>query len=143
MSASFQDDAEGVEAAFYEAFARLDMDLMSAVWLDGLRPVCIHPGGPLLQGKDAVLHSWAGIFDGSQPPIVEHRLIDRIESGDLAIHLVEERIRPRSAPADQANRVIATNVYLRESGAWYMIEHHGSLPLIEQPASEPETRSLH
>jgi hypothetical protein len=39
--------------------------------------------------------------------------------------------------------VIATNVYLKEQGAWYLAEHHGSLPLIEGIGPAANGRSLH
>jgi hypothetical protein len=143
MPEDFQTSAARVESAFYDAFARLDLKLMTAVWLDGERPVCIHPGGPLLRGKASVLRSWAGIFSGAEPPVVEHRLIDRFESDALVVHLVEERIRARSAPVGQFNRVIATNTYVRSDGAWYMLQHHAALPLVKPPDPEDAAPSLH
>jgi hypothetical protein len=138
-----QASPEAVEAAFYESFARLDLALMTALWLDGAKSVCIHPGGPLLQGKESVLRSWAEIFSGAEPPRVEHRLVDRFASDGLAVHLVEERIRARNAPAGPVNLVIATNVYLKAGSAWYLAEHHASLPLVETQAPQEDKRSLH
>jgi ketosteroid isomerase-like protein len=132
-----------VEDAFYNAFARLDLILMSALWLYGDKAVCIHPGGGLLRGKEAVLASWREIFNGSQPPRIEHRLIDTYESDDLVVHLVEERIRPRGGASEQASRVIATNVYIRDRDAWYLAEHHASLPMVEQNAAPLGERRLH
>jgi ketosteroid isomerase-like protein len=132
-----------VEDAFYAAFARLDLILMSAIWIDGKQAVCIHPGGGLLRGKDAVLASWRDIFGGAQPPQVDHRLIATYESDDLAVRLVEERIRPRGSASEQASRVIATNVYVRRRDAWYLAEHHASLPMVEQKATPMEERKLH
>lgn len=134
-----------VEDAFYEAFARLDLTLMVALWLPGERAVCIHPGGQLLRGSDEVLDGWRSIFNGAQPPIVEYRRIDAFSSETLTVHLVEERIRPHQAPAEAANRLIATNVFLRQEGRWYLAEHHGSLPLIRPPRRElePEKPRLH
>ena len=116
---------------------------MAAVWLDGAKPVCIHPGGPLLRGKESVLQSWAEIFSGAEPPIVEHRLIDRFASERLVIHLVEEIIRSRGASASAGNRVIATNVYLHAGDGWYLAEHHASLPLIRRRGAAGDKRSLH
>ena len=58
---------------------------------------------------------------------------------------VEERIRPHQAPAERTNHLIATNVFLRQEGRWYLAEHHGSLPLIRPPRREvePEKPRLH
>jgi ketosteroid isomerase-like protein len=132
-----------LEDAFYDAFARLDLILMSALWLEGDKAVCIHPGGGLLRGKEAVLASWREIFSGTQPPRIEHRLIDTYESEDLVVRLVEERIRPRGGPCEQASRVIATNVYVRDRDAWYLAEHHASLPMLEQNVAPLGERRLH
>lgn len=131
------------ESAFYDAFARLDLALMSAVWVEGPRAACIHPGGDLLRGKEAVMQSWHEIFSGSGPPRIEHRLIDSFECGDLVVRLVEERIRPRGSGESQINRVIATNVYQRTQGAWRLLEHHGSLPMVERSAPRSPERRIH
>lgn len=135
----------GVEAAYYDAFARLDLTQMVALWLPGERAVCIHPGGQMLRGSDEVLDGWRNIFNGAQPPIVEYRRIDAFSSETLTVHLVEERIRPHQAPAERTNHLIATNVFLRQEGRWYLAEHHGSLPLIRPPRREvePEKPRLH
>ena len=140
----YQTPAE-VEAAFYAAFASLDLTRMVCLWLPDERAVCIHPGGQLLRGADEVLDGWRSIFNGAQPPAVEYRRLDAFSSETLAVHLVEERIRPHQAPAEAANRLIATNVYLRQEGRWYLAEHHGSLPLIRPPRREvaPEKPRLH
>jgi hypothetical protein len=143
MTKPFQVSPQAVETAFYEAFVQLDLALMSAVWLDGGNSVCIHPGGPLLQGKDSVLRSWAEIFSGAVPPSVEHRLVHHFASDGLVVHLVEERIRSRNAPAGQVNLVIATNVYVKTDSAWYLAEHHASLPLVEKQTAQEKKRSLH
>lgn len=134
---------ESAEETFYLAFSRLDLGLMATVWVEGNRAVCIHPGGGLLRGKEAVMHSWLEIFTGSSPPRIEHRLIDSFECQDLVVRLVEERIRPRGDASTKANRVIATNVYVREHGSWRLAEHHGSLPMVEIKGRKTEDRQLH
>ena len=51
--------------ALYDAFESGDIDLMSALWLDGPEAgsvACIHPGWSLLRGRDVVLRSWAMIM---------------------------------------------------------------------------------
>lgn len=138
------DTPEAAEAAFYEAFSRIDADLMTAVWGDGDTTLCIHPGGGLLRGKAAVMQSWREIFSGSEPPLIEHRFIDGFATDGLTVRLVEERIRPRNKPPEAANRVLATNVYKRESGSWRLVEHHASLPLVDRGSDAAgKERQLH
>ena len=61
MSPPFTSPA-AAEEAFYRAFAALDATAMRRVWSTNQPVSCIHPGGPFLQGLDAVLESWAEIF---------------------------------------------------------------------------------
>ena len=134
---------EAAEEAFYKAFSAIDLDLMEAVWADGDRPLCIHPGSGLLTGKPAIMQSWNEIFSGGEPPIIEHRFIDGFATEELVIRLVEERIRARGKPPDAANRVLATNVFLLEGDCWYLAEHHASLPLMERGNARGNERHLH
>lgn len=133
---------EDAEAAFYGAFAATDVAAMARVWLDE-GAVCVHPGGVLLLGKDAVMQSWAEILSGATPPRIEHRLIRRITASDLQIHLVEERIQPGGETAATASRVIATNIYAKGPGGWQLQIHHASLPLMPARSAKGSGRRLH
>lgn len=143
MSGRAFDTPEATEAAFYEAFSNIDLDLMATIWSDGDRALCIHPGGGLLRGKVAVMQSWIEIFSGSDPPLIVHRYIDGYACEDLAVRLVEERIRPRDKPPEAATRVLATNVYVRDGVSWQLAEHHASLPLVDRSNSAGDERQLH
>jgi hypothetical protein len=136
-------DPTAAETAFYAAFAAIDFELMDQVWASGLEPLCVHPGGGLLQGRQAIMQSWMEIFSGAEPPRIEHRLIGRFESGDIAVHLVEELIQPKRRANRPPNRVLATNIYVREAGSWRMVEHHASLPLVERDSTDTDNRQLH
>jgi ketosteroid isomerase-like protein len=128
------------ERAFYEAFANRDLSAMRSVWQDDATAACLHPGGGLLLGLEAIMQSWAEIFAGSSAPSLQVRPIHVDKDGGLALHLVEERIR--SANQDRGATVIATNVYQRMSNGWLMRLHHASLPLVE-PIDEPDRPPLH
>lgn len=132
---SFETPA-AAEHAFYEAFVKRDLGAMRQVWSDDVTVACIHPGAGLLLGIDAIMQSWAEIFDGAMTPQVKVKPIQVRTDVELSWHLVEEHIRS----ADQARgaTVFATNVYQRDNGGWLMRLHHASLPLVE---SEPEPMS--
>ena len=141
MSDAF-DSPEAAESAFYLAFASVDPDAMGRVWSDAHPVACIHPGGGLLVGRQAVLQSWIEILSGSSPPRLEQRLIGRMDAPGLRVHLVEETIRPGSDPNASPSLVISTNVYAREAGGWRMTLHHASLPMM--PRRRKDTgRRLH
>lgn len=124
-----------VEAAFYAAFQTLDIALMGAVWAEEPSPVCVHPGGDLLQGRSEVLSSWREVLTGAERPELHFRVIQRTATDGLAVHLVEELIRP-SRSREEPNRILATNVYRQTAEGWRMTAHHASLPLMrKRPAT--------
>lgn len=143
MTRIFTDSSES-EEAFYEAFARLDLNGMNAVWADLSETFCIHPGGPLLQGKAAVIESWREILSSAEPPSIRYRTLQRFEVGTLAVHLVEELIAPSGRGRSEPTRVLATNVYRPIEGSWRLLAHHASLPLVaSRDAAEAEAVRLH
>ncbi len=98
---------------------------MRAVWEES-DVLCIHPGALPQSGYEAVIRSWEQIFAGADMPTVQIRRLHRIEGDDLAVHLVEERIAPRSSPAEGAV-VLATNIYRRGEHGWQLIWHQGNV----------------
>jgi ketosteroid isomerase-like protein len=55
--------AAEVEAAFYDALNRADVDALMALWADDEEIVCVHPGGPRLIGHAAIRASWEAILE--------------------------------------------------------------------------------
>lgn len=134
---------DAAEAAFYAAFAATDLGIMAGVWDDGEDTLCIHPGGGLLQGRAAVMQSWMEIFSGAHPPTIEVEAVTTLVSGDLAVHVRTESIRPNGQRAEQASRVLATNVFRRRGGSWYLVVHQASLPLRVRPARGTGDHRIH
>jgi ketosteroid isomerase-like protein len=141
MSSPFM-SPDAAEDAFYRAFAALDSAAMRRVWSAEQPVTCLHPGGPLLQGLQAVLQSWGEIFAGAQPPRLAWERLSAVETADLAVHVTAEHIQTGNPETGRAARVIATNVFRRESAGWLLIEHHASLPLMRQSRSQ-RAGSLH
>ena len=132
---------DAAEQAFYRAFETTDLALMGALWLDGDTVRCIHPGSDLITGYGAVLASWRGILSGAERPTLRYRVLDRQQTADLALHLVEEQIGPEDADAETGlNRILATNVYRKTNAGWRMVLHHASLPLTPPRSKVSERR---
>ena len=131
-------DPLAAEEAFYAAFRALDLEQMRAVWTDSANASCIHPGGGLLQGTQAVLESWAEIFRESAPPRISHRLVQASTDDHLAVHTVQEDV---SSGSGRQAIVLATNIYGFIDGGWRMLAHHASLPLVETDPPAPATRA--
>ena len=124
------------ERAFYHAFTACDPAAMGQVW--GQEDVlCVHPGSALLRGRAAVLQSWAQIFSGASKPTIRIQTIKRLRQGELAIHVVEEHITPRDSSDASPSLILATNVFRLIDGAWYLVAHHASLPLVNTDAKVP------
>ena len=132
---------DDVERAFYRAFSECDTQRMSRVWAED-DVICIHPGSTLLRGRAAVLQSWVQILGGASRPSVRVQTISRVQHRDLAVHVVEERITPGGGSSATASVVLATNVFRLIADAWYLIEHHASLPLVNTDPERPD-RALH
>ncbi len=120
------DSAEAAEEAFYAAFAANDLAAMMQVWASGPDIVCIHPGGPRLEGPDDIRRSWAAILDPGVHRQFARRGLKVLGAGAERIHLLEENI---SVPgtAMVAPPVLATNIYQCLEGRWFMVLHHGSV----------------
>lgn len=126
------DDRTQVEAAntaMYEAFETADVDRMAQVW-DDLAPsslVCVHPGWPMLRGRDEILRSWSAVMAGTA--YIQFFLTDVQVSvlGDTAVVTCTENVLTEVTVQGSTNAaVVATNVLVRRPGGWRVQVHHGS-----------------
>lgn len=111
-------------AQFYRAFNSGDLANMTALWAERSPVACLHPGQPLLLGREAVLRAWRDILTHgpgfslrSDEPVVQL-------FGDTAIVYCYE------ATGEQPAHLVATNVFVREGSSWRMVHHHAG-PLAE------------
>ena len=120
---------------FYHAFRCRDLAVMEALWARQAPIACVHPGWHALNTREAVMESWEGILSNPEAPAVDCRGARAYLVGDLGIVVCYEIIR-RSV-------LTATNIFLREDGAWRMVHHHagpcGTPPpeLAEDSPDEP------
>lgn len=134
---------QDAEAAFYDALTRSDLDAMMEVWSEEDDIVCVHPGGPRLQGYDQVRASWAGMFGGNVRLRVAIEAPTHLQSGMISIHSVHELITV-GTEARPRQPVVATNIYMRTSRGWRMVVHHASpAPSVPQRAAAEGPVILH
>ena len=141
MSASYFSTPEEAEDAFYRAFEAGDLDGMMAVWAEDDSVVCIHPGAPRLEGREAIADGWRQLFEHSAG--VRFVITDERYTQDalLAIHIVREELR---LDGEVANVILATNVYQLIENNWRMILHHASAePLDGEDEGEMMSVVLH
>jgi ketosteroid isomerase-like protein len=114
--------------AFYRAFAERDANGMERIWAVRHPVACIHPGWDVLDGRAEVVASWRRILESGSAPEISVSLAEARLLGDVAFVTCHERF------ADAV--LAATNVFLREDGAWKMV-HHQATPIApgqERPA---------
>lgn len=100
--------------AFYRALREGDLDAMEALWARGRQVSCMHPDGPAIFGRGAVMASWRIILR-HHPPEVRAWDARAIITGRTAMVLCRERIGPIE--------LMASNAWVREEGAWRMVSH--------------------
>lgn len=117
--------ADEIEAAYYDAIGRADIDTMMALWADDDEIVCVHPGALRLVGHAAIRSSWESIFKGGGVPIHPVQL-HVMQNMSMAVHSVAEEVHlPQGEQTDF--HVVATNVYLKTPSGWRIVAHHASL----------------
>lgn len=116
---------QDVEATFYDAIERGDLEAVMSVWAEDEEIVCIHPGGPRLLGYPAIREAWRRIFEGG--PRLKVRLSDAT-SVQTPFAVTATVIQHVSVRDDESKRapVIATNVFVRGTLGWRMVLHHAS-----------------
>ena len=138
---------EAANGAFYAAVESADLDLLGAVWADGTwgrNASCVHPGWPMLQGRDEILRSFSLIL--ANTPYIQFFLtdVDVQVAGEVAIVTCAENILTgvggdASSPLP-GGRVVTTNVFRKGVGGWRMWVHHAS-PVLTGDADDEEDDS--
>jgi ketosteroid isomerase-like protein len=116
---------------FYRAFNERNIKTMEALWATSAPVLCVHPGWTAVTGRDLVLRSWRDILTNPDAPRVMVHDDRAFLYGDLAIVQCEEEL--------DTGHLVATNMFIRENGAWKMI-HHQASPLVVRGAEEPQRR---
>ncbi len=115
--------SEQVEKAFCLAFQNSDIEMMMSIWCKDSETVCIHPGGPRLEGFDNIRAGWEQIFNYDRELIFEINHKKVIVEDNIALHHVIESIFVNN---ELQSEIIATNIYLKTTNRWKMVLHHAS-----------------
>ncbi len=130
------DSPDEIEARFYEALQRGDLELLMSLWADDEEIVCVHPGGSRIVGAAAIRASFGAIFANGAIPVMPEQ-VHRLEWLGGAVHHLVERIEvPGEGGGTQSAWVIATNVYLKTAQGWRLVAHHASPGTLQEAAAE-------
>ena len=111
--------------AFYRALGNSDMGAMENVWARLAPVTCLHPGWTLLTGREDVLESWRTILSNPNQPRIVGGGASVTVFGDAAVVLCREVV--------SGSGLYATNVFVREEGAWRMTHHHSGPVMVHRP----------
>jgi ketosteroid isomerase-like protein len=126
QAANLEGNADEIEAAFYNALQRGDIDKLMACWADEDEIFCIHPGGPRVVGATAIRAMFEAMFaDGGAVRAWPERVRKTLAVGSC-VHNVLERVEVQSPTGAAVAWVIATNVYHRTAQGWRLVAHHAS-----------------
>ena len=132
--------ATEVEAAFYDALNRADVEALMLLWADDDDIFCIHPGGPRLHGHAAIQASWQAILAQGALQIRPSQL-HQTHNVMSAVHTV---IEGGANVGNQPAHLVATNVYMKTPQGWRMVLHHVSVaPGAAPSGAAPLASSLH
>ncbi len=123
---------DDVEAQFYEALQRGDIDKLMAVWADDDEVVCVHPGGGRAIGPGAIRATFEAIFANGGVPVVPEQ-VHRLQHMGTAVHHLAERIDVVNEQGRQTAWVLATNVYVKTAQGWRLAAHHASPGAPQEP----------
>ena len=137
--------ADDVEAQFYEALQRGDIEKLMLLWADDDEIVCVHPGGSRLIGAAAIRNSFEAIFANGGGIPVRPEQVHRVSMLSAALHHLVELVAVQGAGiATQTAWVVVSNFYVKTALGWRLVAHHASPGLAEpMPSSGDAAATLH
>lgn len=123
---------------FYQALTTMNLEAMTAVWLQEDCVRCVHPGWPQVEGWDAVSQSFMQIFENTDSlRVTVSRTSIHVEQTMAWVSCIE-KISSSSPGRIDTVYVQATNLFVLRDGRWRMIQHHASHLPVEAGPTETE-----
>jgi ketosteroid isomerase-like protein len=115
---------QAAEDAYYDAIDDQDIDALMAVWEESDEVLCLLPMMPAQRGKSAIRQVWSNLLQPGTALDIEVIHLSWIETTEMAIHLLEERVRvPQQT---EAQPVYASNIYRKNGQGWHLLMHQNS-----------------
>ncbi len=127
--------------AFYEAFARAEIDALMAVWAEDEEICCVHPAAAPLYGYSAVRAAWDAVFRNSARMRIELRDERWTHTIGMALQTAVEWIYVGDE-SQARGPVFVANVYLRAPQGWRLLSHQAS-PIQTGMAQDSGPTVLH
>jgi uncharacterized protein (TIGR02246 family) len=123
------DDREAIRRVndrFYQALEGLDLASMESVWLHESWVHCIHPGGEVILGWNAIRKSFEQVFANTSWMRVTPTAVRVAEFGNVAVVSCAENITLGDQEEVGLAVAQATNVFCKTPTGWKMTHHHAS-----------------
>jgi ketosteroid isomerase-like protein len=135
------DTPQDAEDAFYDALESGDANAMAHVWESSTDIACLLPMTPLIRGPE-VLEMWRSMFAQGAAFDIQVRHLSWVEGGELALHLIEERIAvppdpTGGRPGQPVPPVYGSNLFRRGADGWRLVVHQNSPVPMPPGASAP------
>ena len=114
---------------FYRAFNERDTAAMGELWAGSSPVACLHPGDPLLVGRQRVLRRWQEIL-ASLPSFTL-----RCDRPTVQVFGATAIVYCYEAGNDEPAHLAVTNVFAREADGWHMVHHHAGPLAVPLPAA--------
>jgi uncharacterized protein (TIGR02246 family) len=131
-----------LEARFYEALRKGDIEALMAVWADDDEIVCVHPGGARVIGPADIRASFEAIFANAPVPVVPDQ-VRRLEALGGTVHHLVERVEVQTDAGPRTAWVMATNVFMQTAQGWRLVAHHASPGSLSPPDMDGAPSQLH
>ena len=132
-----------LEAAFYDALQKGDIERVMACWADEDEIVCVHPGAARLLGPVAIRAAYAALLERGGLQVRPAQAV-RVQALASSVHSVIEQVRVVLPDGAREAVVQATNVYHKTPRGWRLVAHHASAAEArDTPAPAPSAHMLH
>ena len=124
---SEKDAIVDAQHSFYRALEALDLSAMSAHWLHEDWVQCLHPGGLMLRGWEAIKNSWEDIFRSTLQLRIEPGDPWVVQRGNVAWVSCQEKVSSAIDGEFLSAVLHSTNIFGRVRGRWMLMHRHTSL----------------
>jgi hypothetical protein len=122
-------DIENANAAFYDAFENVSINMMENIWIHNDNCICIHPGWEMIVGWLAIHESWMTIFTNMKNlKFTITNTKTRLYEDVVGVLTCVENIQMIQNERKVHTGVVATNIFEYDDNQkrWLIVYHHGS-----------------
>ena len=117
---------QDAEDAFYDALEEGDLNHLLSVWADTDDICCLLPMYPLIRGREGVADVFAHLFSRGHGVGLAVTHLAWIETGDIAIHQVEEVIQNPPGGNPPPPPFYGTNIFRKFDTGWRLLVHQNA-----------------